>query len=445
MNAAYGHRQHQYDLRAWKPCEYSHLHATLKGIFMTQHNVKKGLQVFGEAGVEAVLKELNQLHERGVLEPTKTLSHEQRREALQYLMFLKQKRNGTMKGHGCADGRKQRQHTIKEEASSPTIAIESVMLSCVVDALEERDVATVDIPGAFMQADMDDLVHMKLEAELLVRIDPQLYRQHMQIERVKQVLYVELRQALYGTLKAALLFWRRLSSQLGKWGFDLNPYDSYVMNKVIDGKQCTVLWHVDDLKISHVDAAVVSKVIDLLKTEIRAAAPLTKTRGKIHEFLGMNINFNEKGNVQYTMIDYIKEMMNDLPPDMDGIPPNPAGKHLFDVNDKTTKLDVKTAELYHHKTAKLLFLCKRARPDIQTAVAFLCTRVKSPDKDDYKKLTHTIRYLCGSINMPLTLEANNTRIIKWWGDASFAVHPDMRSHTGGAMSRGKGIIYGTST
>jgi hypothetical protein len=139
-----------------------------------------------------------------------------------------------------------------------------------------------------------------------------------------------------------------------------------------------------------VDAAVVTKVIDLLETEFGVAAPLTKTRGKTHEYLGMTINFNEKGKVQFTMIDYIKEMMNDLSPDMDGTAPNPAGKHLFDVNDKTTKLDVKTAELYHHNTAKLLFLCKRARPDIQTAVTFLCTRVKSPDEDDYKKLTRTM-------------------------------------------------------
>ena len=71
MDAAYGQRQHQYDLRACKPRDYSHLHVTLEGTVMTQHNIKKGLQVFGEAGVEAVLKELNQLHERGVLKPTK--------------------------------------------------------------------------------------------------------------------------------------------------------------------------------------------------------------------------------------------------------------------------------------------------------------------------------------------------------------------------------------
>jgi hypothetical protein len=98
-------------------------------------------------------------------------------------MFLKKKRCGTIKGRGCADGRKQRQFIPKEDASAPTVAIESVMMSCAIDAKEERDVATVDIPGAFMQADMDEVVHVKLEgtmAELMVRLDPKLYRQYIQ-------------------------------------------------------------------------------------------------------------------------------------------------------------------------------------------------------------------------------------------------------------------------
>ena len=75
------------------------------------------------------------------------------------------------------------------------MAIESVMLSSVIDAKECRDVLTVDIPGAFWQADMEDKTHIKLEgkmAELLVRIDPKLNRKHVQVERGKQVLYVEL-------------------------------------------------------------------------------------------------------------------------------------------------------------------------------------------------------------------------------------------------------------
>jgi hypothetical protein len=63
-----------------------------------------------------------------------------------------------------------------------------------------------DIPGAFMQADMDEVVHMKLEgqmAELLVQLDPKLYRKYLHNNNGKPILYVELKKALYGTLKAA--------------------------------------------------------------------------------------------------------------------------------------------------------------------------------------------------------------------------------------------------
>jgi hypothetical protein len=140
------------------------------------------LKLFGERGVEAVLKELQQLHERKVIIPimSSDLTHQQKRQALSYLMFLKQKRDGKIKGRGCADGRKQRSIFSKDNVSSPTVDIESVMLSCVIDAFERRSVATVDIPGAFMQVDMDDLVHMRIEgtmAELLLRLDPDHYGQ----------------------------------------------------------------------------------------------------------------------------------------------------------------------------------------------------------------------------------------------------------------------------
>jgi hypothetical protein len=258
MDARYGARTGHYGLRPRRPRDHSHIHTILGETVMTQHSLKKGIKAFGNAGIEAVLKELQQLHDRKVLEPKNaaTLTQDEKRAALQYLMFLKQKRNGTIKGRGCADGRKQRDYTTKEEASSPTVAVEALLLSCVIDAQENRDVATADIPGAFMQADMEDVVHMKLEgtmAELLIKIDPALYRKHVIMEKGKQVLYVELRKALYGTLKAALLFWKKLTGVLTQWGFDVNPYDWCVANKVINDKQCTIVWHVDDLKISHVD------------------------------------------------------------------------------------------------------------------------------------------------------------------------------------------------
>ena len=74
---------------------------------------------------------------------------------------------------------------------------------------------------------------------------------------------------------------------------------------------------------------------------------------------------------------------------------------------------------------------QRVRPDIQTAVAFLTTRVTALDEDDYKKLARVMKYLRGTKTMPLTLEADNLQVIKWWIDGAFATHRDMRSHTGG--------------
>ena len=160
----------------------------------------------------------------------------------------------------------------------------------------------------------------------------------------------------------------------------------------------------------------------------------------------MIIDYSVPGKVMFTMIDYIKSMLSELPKDMDGTAPTPAASHLFEVDESATKLDEEVSIMYHHNTARLLFLCKRARPDTQTAVAFLSTRVKSPDNDDYKKLGRTLKHLRGTLYMPLVLEADDISIIKWYAvDASFAVHPDMKSHTGGAMTLGKGVIYGTST
>jgi hypothetical protein len=93
---------------------------------------------------------------------------------------------------------------------------------------------------------------------------------------------------------------------------------------------------------------------------------------------------------------------------------------------------------------QLLYLSQRAHPDIRTAVSFLCGRLTKPDQDDYKKLTRVVKYLDSTVDMPLVLAADNTGKIRWWVDASYAVHSDMKSHTGGTLSLGKGSIYSTS-
>ena len=106
----------------------------------------------------------------------------------------------------------------------------------MIDALEKRDVSILDIPAAFMQADMDEVVYVvKFEgeiAEMLVKLDPKLYQKFIKDKHGNSVLYVELLKALYGTMQAALLFWKKLSSQLVAWEFEINPYDWCVANKI---------------------------------------------------------------------------------------------------------------------------------------------------------------------------------------------------------------------
>jgi hypothetical protein len=140
-----------------------------------------------------------------------------------------------------------------------------------MNAKEGCKVMMIGIPGAFMHADIDELIHIRLEgpiAKLLTRVDPKKYRTYITKERGKKVLYVELRKALYGMLQAALLFWENITRFLTKkLGFTVNPYDRCVVNKIIDGEQCTIIWHVDDLKLSHAKQEVLDDNADKLNAE----------------------------------------------------------------------------------------------------------------------------------------------------------------------------------
>jgi hypothetical protein len=121
----------------------------------------------------------------------------------------------------------------------------------------------------------------------------------------------------------------------------------------------------------------------------------------------------------------------------------PASSSLFEVG-KSKPLDQKRAEVFHTTVAKGLYLSKRARPDIQPTIAVLCTRVKAPNETDWSKLIRMMKYLNGTRDMVLTLSVENMKCVKWMVDASFAVHPDFKSHTGGTMSMGRGAIQSVS-
>jgi hypothetical protein len=116
-----------------------------------------------------------------------------------------------------------------------------------------------------------------------------------------------------------------------------------------------------------------------------------------------------------------------------------ASDNLFNLGTGA-KLDMKRSEIFHTFVAKGLFLCKRARSDIQQAISVLCPRVKDPNQSDWEKLMRVMKYLNRTRNEYLTLSADDLRVVKWYVDASFLVHPDFKSHTCAVMTLGKGAM-----
>ena len=150
------------------------------------------------------------------------------------------------------------------------------------------------------------------------------------------------------------------------------------------------------------------------------------------------MDYSGDKKVKVSQIKYLSGILDEFSEDLGKSVSNPAAEHLFQVRDESEAkfLPEEKAREFHHVTAQLLFLANRARLDIQTVVAFLTTKVKRPNEDDWGKLRRVLKYLKGTKYMKLTLTIDDLSIIKWWVDASDWMHHNLRGHTGSMMSLG---------
>jgi hypothetical protein len=145
-----------------------------------QYSLEARLKHFGERDETAVSKELKQFNVHDVFKPlyANKLSNEEKSKALTSLIFLKEKQDGNVKARSCANGSVQREHVAKEEAAAPTVAHESVFVTATIKAKEKQKNVMIDIPGAFLHANNEDYVVMKMNGsltELMVKTDPKIY------------------------------------------------------------------------------------------------------------------------------------------------------------------------------------------------------------------------------------------------------------------------------
>ena len=293
-------------------------------------------------------------------------------EALKLHLFLKQKHDDSIKGRMVTDGSKQHTSIMKEDATSPTVALKLVLLMAMIDAAEGRDVATIDIPNAFIQTRLDDdsnkvlmRLHSKL-TKLMVKVAPEIYSKYVSVDsKGELVLYVRLLNVLYGIMKVALLYYERFVRNIMAIGFKLNLYDPCVANKIVHGKQLTIAWHVDDLKVSHKKYQVVSHMVKWLKDKYEqlfndGSGVMMITHGKIHDYLGMQLDFSMPREVKVTMIPYVKEIVTlfEQYDNSKKTVKTPASELLFKMHEDVKVLLEKQVAIFHTFVVKNLFALK---------------------------------------------------------------------------------------
>jgi hypothetical protein len=177
------------------------------------------------------------------------------------------------------------------------------------------------VTGAFLQADWpaDQDCYLKFQnvmVDMICQID-QKYKNNVIYRGKKKFIFARLNRAVYGTLLGAILFYQKLSKQLTDWGNVQNNYDPCTFNKIVNGEQVTIQFHVDDLKISHKEQSVLDVILNELDLKFSTKKKaLTASTGLIHDYLGITINFDERHKVKFTMIDYLEDILSEMPSDM---------------------------------------------------------------------------------------------------------------------------------
>ena len=138
---------------------------------------KSGIKKHGENAVAVMYNEFFQLDDKTVFEGLMVtdLKQKQKKMALRAINLIKEKRCGKLKGRKVAYGSEKIGLYAKEETASPTISNDALLMTMLVDDWEDRDVATADVGGAYLHADMNDYTLLKLEGvsvDIMCEVNP---------------------------------------------------------------------------------------------------------------------------------------------------------------------------------------------------------------------------------------------------------------------------------
>jgi hypothetical protein len=392
---------------------------------------------------EAVNAELTQMFVGlQALKPVDKVDIAQGAEVLNSHMFVVEKHHANgeydkTKARLVADGRDQ-DPSMFPNKSSPTVAIHSVFTVLgLVAALKWLIVVKIDIKGAFLQTPMTgDPIYMKLDPKL-TKFAINLFPDMQKMVDKNGCIYARMLKAIYGCVHASALWYMEIKKFLEGLGYVASETDRCVFRKRMEERIFILLLYVDDI-LALVDEEEAEKLRAKLQ---RRFGELVYEVGRKLSYLGMEIEVTTEGT-RLNMIHFVEKLLEDMEEGREY--ESPGTKDSFVVDETAKKLNEADRKDFHSKTAKLLYLAKRARPDILTVAIFLCTRVQGATVEDKHKLVRVLGYLRATKETTLLLRATGVPKVTMYVDAAYAIHNDSKSHSGVIVYVGQTLAYVSS-
>ena len=401
--------------------------------------VAQAIDKYGEKARQATLEEFIQMREKTVLGLVlfADLTPEQRSRVIHSSLFLKEKYDDAgelerIKARLVASGNEM-DRALYSAGSSPTVATEAVAILLAQSAAYNEVRYFVDIGTAFLEAAMEDEeVYMWISKALVPYLVEAMPEAANFIDEKGRVL-VKLLKALYGCIQSSRLWFEHIRDILVRGGYVANDYDPCVFHKGELGDRCSAALHVDDLFITASSEKRAQELLDLLRAHLKEVKVKT---GKVNTYLGMRITETDT-HLEADMDNYVRDCVEWA--GVTSTAKTPADENLFEIDETAAALDPGAAERFHTGTAKLLFVAKRCRPAILTAVSFLCSRVTTSTAEDARKLERVMKYLRGTPSQPIKYEKGTQKMELFaYIDAGYGVH-----HTGESRSGWVVTLNGT--
>ena len=391
--------------------------------------IDEAYRKFPNEAKASALKELKEMLAREVFTPLnpKDFSKTKLKGVLKSFMFFKEKYNlgafDKLKARLVGNGSQQ----INVEAinkASPTAKLESILMAFGIAASEERYIISADIGNAYLEASMSgEEVHMeldKLQVKLLTEISPNL----KPYVDDKGKMIVKLDKALYGCVQSAKLWYDHLTSTIKRFGFKANDYDPCVLNKIVNGKQITVVIYVDDLLITCKDEKTLNDFVKDLESVFKEVKLSNKD---VLQYLGYEVK-NNADKIEISMSKYLDDVITER--GTTGHSNTPARLNLMDEDKNAELLGEKDRKKFHRNVAQLLYVAKRFRFDILLTISHLASKVQAPTEQDDKDLDRVYKYLNKTKDVKMVF--NKGKAFSAFGmiDAAYGVHTNGVSRTG---------------